>query len=96
MQKCMYSDGWDACLRSGSTFDTFYPCQIGAIVPWNYPFHNVFNPLVAALYAGNGIVIKVIVLLTKLAEAPALQGDCCSGVTAWIVAHTVIEAHDDM
>jgi delta 1-pyrroline-5-carboxylate dehydrogenase len=33
--------------------------QVGAIVPWNYPFHNVFNPLVAALYAGNGIVIKV-------------------------------------
>lgn len=27
-------------------------------MPWNYPFHNVFNPLVAALYAGNGIVIK--------------------------------------
>lgn len=31
---------------------------VGAIVPWNYPFHNVFNPLVAALYAGNAIVIK--------------------------------------
>ncbi len=33
--------------------------QVGAIVPWNYPFHNVFNPLTAALFAGNGIVIKV-------------------------------------
>lgn len=32
---------------------------VGAIVPWNYPFHNVFNPLVAAVYAGNAIVIKV-------------------------------------
>jgi acyl-CoA reductase-like NAD-dependent aldehyde dehydrogenase len=32
---------------------------VGAIVPWNYPFHNVFNPLSAALFAGNGIVIKV-------------------------------------
>lgn len=32
---------------------------VGAIVPWNYPFHNVFNPLVAALFAGNAIVIKV-------------------------------------
>ena len=31
---------------------------IGAIVPWNYPFHNVFNPLTAALFAGNAIVIK--------------------------------------
>jgi len=27
-------------------------------VPWNYPFHNVFNPLVAAVFAGNAIVIK--------------------------------------
>ena len=31
---------------------------IGAIVPWNYPFHNVFNPIISALFAGNGIVIK--------------------------------------
>lgn len=31
---------------------------VGAIVPWNYPFHNVFNPLSAALFAGNAIVIK--------------------------------------
>lgn len=33
--------------------------QVGAIVPWNYPFHNVFNPLSAAIFAGNAIVIKV-------------------------------------
>jgi len=32
---------------------------IGAIVPWNYPFHNVFNPLSASLFSGNAIVIKV-------------------------------------
>jgi len=32
---------------------------IGAIVPWNYPFHNVFNPISAALFSGNAIVIKV-------------------------------------
>ncbi len=32
---------------------------VGAIVPWNYPFHNVFNPLSAAVFAGNAIVIKV-------------------------------------
>ena len=33
--------------------------QVGAIVPWNWPFHNVLNPLVAAVFAGNAIVIKV-------------------------------------
>ena len=32
---------------------------VGTIVPWNYPFHNVFNPLTAAVFAGNAIVIKV-------------------------------------
>ena len=32
---------------------------IGAIVPWNYPFHNVLNPVIASLFAGNGIVVKV-------------------------------------
>lgn len=31
---------------------------IGAIAPWNYPLHNVFNPALAALFAGSAIVIK--------------------------------------
>lgn len=30
---------------------------IGAIVPWNYPFHNVFNPVSAALFSGNACKI---------------------------------------
>jgi acyl-CoA reductase-like NAD-dependent aldehyde dehydrogenase len=32
---------------------------VGTIVPWNYPLHNILNPLLAALFAGNGTVIKV-------------------------------------
>ncbi|CAN4104677.1 unnamed protein product [Withania somnifera] len=32
---------------------------VGAIVSWNYPFHNIFNPMLAAVFSGNGIVIKV-------------------------------------
>ena len=32
---------------------------MGAIVSWNYPFHNVFNPLLANLFAGNALVVKV-------------------------------------
>ena len=39
----------------------FHPLGvIGAIVSWNYPFHNIFNPMLAALFSGNGIVIKVL------------------------------------
>ncbi|XP_052190396.1 aldehyde dehydrogenase 22A1 [Diospyros lotus] len=38
----------------------FYPLGvIGAIVSWNYPFHNIFNPMLAAIFSGNSIVIKV-------------------------------------
>ena len=32
---------------------------VGTIVPWNYPFHNIFNPLLAAVFAGNALVVKV-------------------------------------
>ena len=32
---------------------------VGAIVPWNYPFHNVFNPMIATLMTGNALVLKV-------------------------------------
>lgn len=38
----------------------FYPLGvIGAIVSWNYPFHNIFNPMLAAVFSGNSVVIKV-------------------------------------
>ncbi|XP_010938239.1 aldehyde dehydrogenase 22A1 [Elaeis guineensis] len=38
----------------------FHPLGvIGAIVSWNYPFHNVFNPMLAAVFSGNAVVIKV-------------------------------------
>ena len=52
------------CLHNGQMFYKaarveYHPVGVvGAIVPWNYPFHNVFNPLTAALFAGNGLVIK--------------------------------------
>ena len=49
---------------------------VGAIVPWNYPFHNVFNPLSAALFAGNAIVIKVGVLLLLRRHALLVQCMC--------------------
>ena len=31
---------------------------VGAIVPWNYPLQNVMNPVIPALMAGNGCVVK--------------------------------------
>ncbi|KAJ6850655.1 aldehyde dehydrogenase 22A1 [Iris pallida] len=38
----------------------FYPLGVvGAIVSWNYPFHKMFNPMLATVLSGNGVVIKV-------------------------------------
>lgn len=32
---------------------------LGAIIPWNYPFHNMLGPVISAIYSGNGLVLKV-------------------------------------
>jgi acyl-CoA reductase-like NAD-dependent aldehyde dehydrogenase len=38
----------------------FHPLGVvGVISPWNFPFQNILGPTIAALFAGNGVVIKV-------------------------------------
>ena len=32
---------------------------VAALVSWNYPFHNMLGPIISAIFAGNGIVVKV-------------------------------------
>ncbi|XP_077218151.1 aldehyde dehydrogenase 22A1 isoform X2 [Tasmannia lanceolata] len=52
------SSGW-SMLHKRSKVE-FQPLGvIGAIVSWNYPFHNIFNPMLAAVFSGNSVVIKV-------------------------------------
>jgi acyl-CoA reductase-like NAD-dependent aldehyde dehydrogenase len=37
----------------------YHPIGVmGVIVSWNYPIHNVLSPLISALMAGNGVVVK--------------------------------------
>lgn len=37
----------------------FHPLGVlGAIIPWNYPFQNIMNPVIPALITGNAIVVK--------------------------------------
>lgn len=39
---------------------TYVPFGVmGAIVSWNYPFHNIMGPMISALFAGNAFVGKV-------------------------------------
>ena len=37
----------------------FHPLGvIGAIIPWNYPFQNIMNPIIPGIMAGNAVVVK--------------------------------------
>jgi acyl-CoA reductase-like NAD-dependent aldehyde dehydrogenase len=37
----------------------FHPLGVvGTIMPWNYPMQNFLAPLIPALFAGNGVVVK--------------------------------------
>lgn len=31
---------------------------VAACVSWNYPFHNLLNPIISSTFTGNGIVVK--------------------------------------
>jgi len=31
---------------------------VAALVSWNYPFHNLVGPMISAIFAGNGIIVK--------------------------------------
>jgi acyl-CoA reductase-like NAD-dependent aldehyde dehydrogenase len=44
---------------------------LGAIIPWNYPFHNMLGQVISALYSGNALVLKV-------------QPLCPVGPTLWL------------
>lgn len=41
---------------------------VGIIAPWNYPLHLAFMPLVAALAAGNRVMLKLAELVPRTAE----------------------------
>ncbi|KAL2758569.1 hypothetical protein ACRALDRAFT_2033297 [Sodiomyces alcalophilus JCM 7366] len=32
---------------------------VAALVSWNYPFHNFIGPVISAIFAGNGILVKI-------------------------------------
>jgi acyl-CoA reductase-like NAD-dependent aldehyde dehydrogenase len=38
----------------------YHPLGVVAVIcPWNFPFHNIYCPLVPALFAGNAVVCKI-------------------------------------
>ncbi len=52
-----------------------------AIVPWNYPFHNVFNPVSTASFSGNSNVIKARkCVIWSIAYYKRLIGACLDAI----------------
>jgi acyl-CoA reductase-like NAD-dependent aldehyde dehydrogenase len=47
-----------ATIHKAATVEYLPLGVIAAIVPWNYPLHNFFNPVISSLFAGNSIVVK--------------------------------------
>jgi acyl-CoA reductase-like NAD-dependent aldehyde dehydrogenase len=31
---------------------------VGCIIPWNYPFQNIYGSILAPIFAGCGVVVK--------------------------------------
>lgn len=67
---------------------------IGILAPFNWPFHNIMCPVLPALYAGNGVVIKVSEWTTYSADyygsilrealiAEGFSGDLIQFVFGW-------------
>ncbi|PFH52468.1 hypothetical protein AMATHDRAFT_139975 [Amanita thiersii Skay4041] len=52
--------------RSTNLMLSYKKCQVhyeplgvvAAIVSWNYPLHNAWSPILASIFAGNGVVLK--------------------------------------
>ena len=51
--------------------------------PWNYPFHNVLNPIAAAILSGNAIVV----------EAAGEDVPTASGSRLWLAGLWSTPAH---
>ena len=49
-----------ACSTHKAVRVEYHPLGVvGVLCPWNFPFHNVFCPVIPALFAGNAVVVKV-------------------------------------
>lgn len=67
---------------------------VGAIVPWNWPFHNIINPISAAVMAGNAIVIKVsehaswcISFYARIMEAALAAAGAPAGLVSFVTGY---------
>ena len=67
---------------------------VAVIAPWNFPFHNIYCPLIPALFAGNAVVVKVsewsswsageyIEILHRVLRRHGLPTELVQVVTGW-------------
>jgi len=76
-------------------------------VSWNYPFHNALGPLIAALFAGNAIIIKAsenvawsshffIDAVRRILDALGFPQDVVQLVTCWPEHADALTTHEDI
>ncbi|KIG18489.1 Aldehyde dehydrogenase [Enhygromyxa salina] len=67
---------------------------VAVIAPWNFPFHNIYCPLIPALFAGNAVVVKVsewtswsaseyLEIIHRVLRKHGLPTDLVQVVTGW-------------
>lgn len=73
----------------------YHPFGVVAVIaPWNFPFHNIYCPLIPALFAGNAVVVKVsewtswsageyIEIIHRVLRKHGLPTDLVQVVTGW-------------
>ncbi len=73
----------------------YHPVGVVAVIaPWNFPFHNIYCPLIPALFAGNAVVVKVsewtswsatdyIEIIHRVLRKHGLPTDLVQIVTGW-------------
>ncbi|CAD6888351.1 unnamed protein product [Tilletia controversa] len=80
---------------------------VAACVSWNYPFHNVLGPLIAALFAGNAIVLKAsenvawsshffIEAVRTILDRLGFPQDVVQLVTCWPEHADALTTHEDI
>ncbi|KAF1929317.1 Aldedh-domain-containing protein [Didymella exigua CBS 183.55] len=80
---------------------------VAACVSWNYPFHNLVSPVIAAIFAGNAVVVKgseatawsssyFASIVTRALEACGHSPDIVQSLVCWPSVADRLTSHPDV
>lgn len=91
------------CYKTGEVrYEPLGVCA--ACVSWNYPFHNVLNPMITALITGNGLIVKpsertahstqyFLAIVRGALEANGLPSNLIASTPCWPAAANHLTSH---